>query len=69
MVQLLAALQEQGLTAQLLLKIHDEHVLEVEPEILDRAHQLVNSKMGNASQTNVPLHDDRGVGANWREAK
>ena len=69
MVQLQAALQSQGLPARLLLQVHDELVLEVEPDALEATRNLVVTTMENAVQLSVPLVAETGVGANWMEAK
>ena len=69
MVQLQAALQNQGLPAQLLLQVHDELVLEVQPDALETTRELVRQTMENAVQLSVPLVAETGEGANWMEAK
>ena len=69
MVQLQAALQSQGLPARLLLQVHDELVLEVEPDALEATRKLVVTTMENAVKLSVPLVAETGVGANWMEAK
>ena len=69
MVQLRDALQRQGLPAQLLLKVHDELVLEVAPDALEATRELVRSTMENAVKRTLPLLVETGVGANWTEAK
>ncbi len=69
MVQLQAALQSQGLPAQLLLQVHDELVLEVAPDALETTRDLVVQTMENAVKLSVPLVAETGVGANWMEAK
>ena len=69
MVQLQAALQNQGLPAQLLLQVHDELVLEVQPDALETTRELVRQTMENAVQLSVPLVAETGDGANWMEAK
>ena len=69
MVHLQAGLEQQGLPARLLLQVHDELVLEVDPAALDSVQQLVVSTMENAVQLTVPLVVETGCGANWMEAK
>ncbi|MCB4394402.1 DNA polymerase I [Synechococcus sp. HB1133] len=69
MVQLQAALQRQGLPAQLLLQVHDELVLEVAPDALKALRELVVKTMEQAVELTVPLVVETGVGANWMEAK
>lgn len=69
MIQLQAALDQQALPARLLLQVHDELVLEVDPTALERVRQLVVTTMEQAIQLSVPLVVETGVGANWMEAK
>ena len=69
MVQLQAALHQQGIPARLLLQVHDELVLEVDPEALDATRELVVQTMEQAVELSVPLVVETGVGANWMEAK
>ena len=69
MVQLQAALHQQGIPARLLLQVHDELVLEVDPQALEATRELVRSTMENAVKLTIPLLVETGVGANWMEAK
>ena len=69
MVQLQAALTSQGLPARLLLQVHDELVLEVEPDALETTRDMVVRTMENAVKLTVPLVAETGVGTNWMEAK
>ena len=69
MVQLQAALEQQALPARLLLQVHDELVLEVDPTALEPVRQLVVQTMENALKLSVPLVVETGCGANWMEAK
>ena len=54
---------------ELLLQVHDELALEVDPSALDSVRTLVVQTMENALQLSVPLLVETGVGANWMEAK
>ncbi len=69
MIQLQAAIEQKGLPARLLLQVHDELVLEVDPQALETTQELVVSTMEKAVKLSVPLVAETGVGANWMEAK
>ncbi len=69
MIQLHSALQQTGLAAKILLQVHDELVLEVDPKDLKETKLLVQSTMENAVKLSVPLIVETGVGVNWMEAK
>lgn len=69
MVQLQAELESKNLPARLLLQVHDELVLETEPEGLAVVQELVVETMKNAIHLSVPLDVETGSGANWMECK
>ncbi|WP_115071661.1 DNA polymerase I [Synechococcus sp. UW179B] len=69
MVQLQAELESKNLPARLLLQVHDELVLETEPEGLAVVQELVVETMKNAIHLSVPLEVETGSGANWMECK
>jgi len=69
MIQLQAALRKTGLAAKILLQVHDELVLEVNPKDLEETKLLVQKTMENAVKLSVPLIVETGVGVNWMEAK
>jgi DNA polymerase-1 len=69
MVQLQAELESKQLPARLLLQVHDELVLETDPEALAVVEKLVVQTMKNAIQLSVPLEVETGSGANWMECK
>ncbi len=69
MIQLHSALRETGLAAKILLQVHDELVLEVDPKDLEQTKLLVQNTMENAVKLSVPLIVETGVGVNWMEAK
>ncbi len=69
MIQLHSALKKTGLAAKILLQVHDELVLEVDPKDLEETKRLVQNTMENAVKLSVPLIVETGVGVNWMEAK
>lgn len=69
MVQLHSALRQTGIAAKILLQVHDELVLEVDPRDLEETKLLVKRTMENAVKLSVPLIVETGVGVNWMEAK
>jgi DNA polymerase-1 len=54
--------------ARPLLQVHDELVLEVEPDRIDEVCLEVASKMENVAALKVPLRVNTGHGKNWDEA-
>ncbi len=69
MVQLQTTLEQKALPARLLLQVHDELVLEVDPAAHDEVRTLVVQTMEHALQLSVPLVVETGCGNNWMEAK
>ncbi len=69
MVQLQAELDCHNFPARLLLQVHDELVLEVDPEALNVVQKLVVKTMKNAIKLSVPLEVETGSGENWMECK
>ena len=63
------AKKEKCLSARILLQVHDELVLEVDPKDLEETKLLVQNTMENAVKLSVPLIVETGVGVNWMEAK
>ena len=69
MVKLQQELTACGLPARLLLQVHDELVLETDPDALEAVVNLTRVTMQNALPLSVPLLVETGVGPNWMEAK
>jgi len=57
------------LPARLLLQVHDELVLETQPDALADVEELVVQTMKNAIQLSVPLEVETGRGDNWMDCK
>jgi DNA polymerase I len=65
MIRLPPALEKAGLTARMLLQVHDELVLEVPDRERDAAVQVVREVMENAYPLSIPLVTEARWGKNW----
>ncbi|MBF0448913.1 MAG: DNA polymerase I [Magnetococcales bacterium] len=68
MIRLHRTLQENNSRSRIILQVHDELVLEVPKEELERVKLWVREAMEGAMELSVPLKVDMGVGVNWDEA-
>ena len=62
-------LREEGLSARLVLQIHDELDLEVPDAEVETVSALVRETMEGVAELKVPLIAEVSYGANWAEAK
>ncbi len=62
-------LREGGLSAKLILQIHDELIIDCPIEEADKAEAILREAMQSAADLKVPLAVDIGRGKNWFEAK
>lgn len=62
------AIKEQNIPARMLLQVHDELVLEVREDAVEKVRELLKQIMENVVQTSVPMVVDVGVGDNWHDA-
>jgi DNA polymerase I len=69
MIRIQAALEGSGLTAKMLLQVHDELVFEFPANEESPLRELVNREMTTAVALAVPLVVDIGTGENWLVAK
>ncbi|MBE2268734.1 MAG: DNA polymerase I [Anaerolinea sp.] len=69
MIKLHRELRDQRLSSKMILQVHDELVLEVPEDELDRTRALVVEVMENAAQLEAPLKANAAVGTNWRDVK
>ena len=60
MIRIRDRLQQERLSARMLLQVHDELVFEVPPEELDAVTDLVENEMTNALALKVPIKVDKG---------
>ncbi|MGE4481752.1 DNA polymerase I [Acidocella sp.] len=68
MVKLPKALKEAGLSARLLLQVHDELLFEAPDDETEKAAKLAQEVMQNAAALSVPLVVETGVGKDWGKA-
>ncbi|MFM2042971.1 MAG: putative polymerase [Pseudomonadota bacterium] len=68
MVRLPGALAEAGLTARMLLQVHDELLFDVPEAEAEATSALVRRVMEGAATLEVPLVAEAGLGPNWDEA-
>ena len=59
---------KEKMHSMLIMQVHDELVLEVPYEEVDRVKQVLPDLMENVCKLNVPLQVELGVGNNWEQA-
>jgi len=67
MVRLPDRLRSAGLSASMILTIHDELIFDFPPEQQEQLSQLVREVMEDAMTLSVPILVDIKVGSNWAE--
>jgi DNA polymerase-1 len=67
MLRVPKALAETGLSARMLLQVHDELVLECPQKELAETARVVQNTMESAYQIDIPLKTEARVGSNWGE--
>lgn len=61
--------KRNGLEARLLMQVHDELLVEVPENEVDKVTEILRHEMETAVELDVPLVADVGVGENWMDAK
>ncbi len=69
MVNVRRALIDQGLSAKLILQVHDELIIEAPENEVETVKTLLSREMENALSLNVRLKADVAVGRSWYECK
>lgn len=67
MVQLEARFMSEGLSARMLLQVHDELLVEAPHSEVSQVTKIVEQVMRSAVSLSVPLLVELGVGDNWRQ--
>ena len=68
MIQLPGAISDEGLSAKLLLQVHDELILEAPHSESEKTARILKTVMEKGAVLDVPLVVDVGIGDNWAEA-
>ncbi len=69
MINIQNKLQTEALKSKILLQIHDEVVLEVPHEEVDKVKELLTSEMTNINSLNIKLDIDINTGKKWSDIK
>ncbi len=69
MIRVRNSMQQAGLSARLVLQVHDELIVECPTEEAQTVMELVTQEMTSAAQLKVPLVADAHMGNSWFEAK
>ena len=67
MIRVYEALKREELDARIVMQVHDELVIEVRDDQIEKCRQLVKREMESAAEISVPLTVDVTVGKNWLE--
>jgi DNA polymerase-1 len=68
MLNVQGALVKGGFKSRLLLQVHDELILEVVTDEVEKVSELVRAQMGSAYPLKAPLDVSVGIGKSWNEA-
>ena len=69
MIQVEKRLRDEGLSAKLVLQVHDELIIDCPKEEAESVSLILKETMENAVKLNVPLTVDVNMGATWYETK
>lgn len=65
MLRVNRALKREGLDARIVMQVHDELVIEVRDDQIEKCRSLLRTEMESAAELSVPLTVDVTVGKNW----
>lgn len=69
MIELHAKLMEEELSSRMLLQVHDELIIEVPEDELEKVKEIVPAVMENTVELDVPLKVDVAYGKSWYDAE
>jgi DNA polymerase-1 len=62
-------LRERKMKSRLVLQIHDELIIQTDPDEREQVEELLQRNMENAAELKVALLCDRNEGTSWYELK
>ena len=62
-------LQEENLKSKLIMQVHDELIIETEPDEVEEVKKIMIDSMENIIHLKVPLSIDLNIGKSWYDAK
>ena len=68
MIAVDSALRKEGLRSKMILQIHDELLLEVTLDELERVREILIREMEGVTELSVPLTVECNYGKNWLDA-
>jgi DNA polymerase-1 len=69
LLRLDSGLEEGGYRSELVLQVHDEVLVDVDPDEADAVRQLTETALTGAAELSVPLKVAMAWGSSWAEAK
>ena len=69
MIKVYNKFKEEGIASKILLKVHDEIIIDFKNEELEKIKKIVKEEMENVYKLDVPLKVEIDTGINWYEAK
>ncbi len=69
MIRVSERLRREEMKSRLILQIHDELLIEAEPDEVEQVRKILGEEMENAVSLSVPLTVDMNQGNNWYELK
>lgn len=69
MINVYNRFKKEGITSKILLQVHDEIIVDVKGEELEKVKRIIKEEMENVYKLDVPLKVEIDTGINWYEAK
>lgn len=69
MVKVYDRLKDEKLSSKLILQVHDELIIEAEPDEIDKVKKVIKQEMENAVDLHVKLTVDVEAGSSWYDTK